>query len=86
MPFVCPVCGEEFFGLGAEQMAFNSEGACPTCQGTGVERQVDLDALVPDESLTINEGAVAPWGNLMWDLMKQVCGEMGVRLDVPLRA
>ena len=85
VPFVCPVCGEEFFGLGAEQMAFNSEGACPTCQGTGVERQVDLDALVPDESLTINEGAVAPWGNLMWDLMKQVCGEMGVRLDVPFR-
>ena len=85
VPFVCPECGAEFYGLGAEQMAFNSEGACPTCQGTGVERQVDLDALVPDESLTINEGAVAPWGNLMWDLMKQVCGEMGVRLDVPFR-
>ncbi|MBP3884157.1 MAG: excinuclease ABC subunit UvrA [Olsenella sp.] len=84
-PFVCPECGTEFYGLGAEQMAFNSEGACPTCQGTGVERQVDLDALVPDDSLTINEGAVAPWGNLMWDLMKQVCGEMGVRLDVPFR-
>ncbi|WP_144744017.1 ATP-binding cassette domain-containing protein [Enorma burkinafasonensis] len=79
----CPVCGVEFMGPGAEDLAFNSGGACPTCGGTGIVRTVDEATLVPDESLTIDEGAVAPWGSLMWDLMKQVCGAMGVRTDVP---
>ena len=81
----CPVCGVEFMGPGAEDLAFNSGGACPTCGGTGIVRTVDEATLVPDESLTIDEGAVAPWGSLMWDLMKQVCGAMGVRTDVPFR-
>ena len=48
-------------------------------------RTVDEASLVPDEGLTIDEGAVAPWNTLMWDLMKQVCREMGVRTDVPFR-
>ena len=79
----CPYCGQEFFGPGAEQLAFNSEGACPTCSGAGIARTVNRAALVPDESKTIDEGAVVVWGSLMWDLMKQVCGAMGVRTDVP---
>ena len=83
LPIVCPVCGESFYGPGAEMMAFNSDGACPTCEGTGTVRKVNIDSLVPDESLSIDEGAVAPWNTLMWDLMKQVCGSMGVRTDVP---
>ena len=82
-PITCSTCGKNFFGPGAEELAFNSGGACPTCGGTGTVRRVNEAALVPDESKTINEGAVLPWGSLMWDLMKQVCGEMGVRLDVP---
>ena len=82
-PIVCKACGAQFRGPGAEDLAFNSGGACPTCGGTGIARTVNIAALVPDESKTINEGAVLPWGSLMWDLMKQVCGEMGVRLDVP---
>ena len=82
-PITCATCGKTFFGPGAEELAFNSGGACPTCGGTGTVRRVNEAALVPDESKTINEGAVLPWGSLMWDLMKQVCGEMGVRLDVP---
>lgn len=82
-PLVCPVCGAEFYGKGAEDMAFNSAGACTTCGGTGIVRTVDEAALVPDESLSIDDGAVLPWGNLMWDLMKQVCGAMGVRTNVP---
>ncbi len=82
-PIVCKACGAQFHGPGAEDLAFNSGGACPTCGGTGIARTVNIAALVPDESKTINEGAVLPWGSLMWDLMKQVCGEMGVRLDVP---
>lgn len=83
VPFTCPACGEQFYGLGAEQMAFNSEGACPACQGTGVVHQVDESTLVPDEAKTIDEGAVVVWGSLMWSLMKDVCREMGVRTNVP---
>ncbi len=79
----CPECGARFMAPGAEEMAFNSDGACPHCTGIGEVREVNEAALVPDESKSINEGAVLPWGSLMWDLMKDVCGAMGVRLDVP---
>ena len=79
----CPSCGHDFYAPDAEDLAFNSGGACPTCGGTGVVREVDLASLVPDETLTIDEGAVKPWGSLMWDLMKQVAGAMGVRTNVP---
>ena len=82
---VCPVCGEIFFGPGAEELAFNSTGACRTCGGTGVVRTVDEATLVPDENLTIKEGAVAPWNSLMWSLMVDVCQAMGVRIDVPYK-
>ena len=82
---VCPVCGEHFYGPGAEELAFNSDGACRTCDGTGTVRTVDMDSLVPDQGLTIDQGAVAPWNSLMWSLMTDVCREMGVRTDVPFR-
>ena len=81
----CPVCGAQFYGPGAEDLAFNSRGACPTCGGTGVIRTVDESTLITDENLSIDEGAVAVWGTLMWSLMKDVCREMGVRTDVPYR-
>ena len=84
-PMVCPVCGARVTPPGAEMLAFNSQGACPTCGGTGVVRTVDRSTLVPDESLTIDEGAVAPWNSLMWSLMTDVCRAMGVRTDVPFR-
>lgn len=82
-PLVCPVCGVSFEGPSAESFSFNSEGACGTCGGTGVVRAVDETTLVPDESLTIDQGAVAPWNSLMWSLMTDVCRAMGVRTDVP---
>ncbi len=85
LPLVCPVCGESFFAPSAEELAFNSRGACKTCDGTGVVRTVDETKLVPDASLTIDEGAVAPWQTLMWSLMKDIAREMGVRTDVPFR-
>ena len=85
LPTKCHVCGEEFYGPGAEAMAFNSEGACPSCSGTGVIRTVNEDSLVPDDSLTIDEGAVAPWQTLMWSLMKDIARDLGVRTDVPFR-
>ncbi|MBR6114463.1 MAG: excinuclease ABC subunit UvrA [Oscillospiraceae bacterium] len=82
---VCPECGVSFYGPGAEELAFNSQGACRRCDGTGIVRTVDESTLVPDESLTIDEGAVAPWQTLMWSLMKDIAREMGVRTDVPFR-
>ncbi|MCI6673532.1 MAG: excinuclease ABC subunit UvrA [Spirochaetaceae bacterium] len=81
----CPVCGEKFYGPGAEELAFNSTGACPTCGGTGVVQTVNEAALVPDDSKTIDEGAVVVWGTLMWSLMKDIVRTMGVRTDVPFR-
>ena len=85
MEIICPVCGERVAAPGAEELAFNSAGACRTCDGTGVVRTVDESTLVPDESLTIDEGAVAPWQSLMWSLMKDIARQMGVRTDVPFR-
>lgn len=82
-PLHCPVCGAEFYAPSAEQLAFNSQGACPKCDGTGLVRTVDRATLVPDESLSIDDGAVAPWNTLMWSLMTDVCRAMGVRTDVP---
>ena len=82
---VCPVCGEHFYAPGAEDLAFNSQGACRKCDGTGTVRTVDESTLIPDENLTIDEGAVAPWNTLMWSLMKDVCRAMGVRTDVPFK-
>ena len=82
---VCPECGERFYGPGAEELAFNSQGACKCCGGTGTVRTVDRSTLIPDESLTIDDGAVAPWNSLMWSLMTDVCRAMGVRTDIPFR-
>ena len=82
---VCPECGAHFYAPSAEELAFNSQGACQKCGGTGSVRTVDMASLVPDDSLTINDGAVAPWNSLMWSLMTDVCREMGVRTDVPFR-
>ena len=81
----CPVCGTKFMAPGAEELAFNSQGACRKCDGIGTVRTVDESTLVPDESLPIDEGAVAPWNSLMWSLMTDVCRAMGVRTDVPFR-
>ena len=82
---ICPECGAVVRPPSAEELAFNSQGACQRCGGTGSVRTVDLDSLVPDDSLSIDDGAVAPWNSLMWSLMTDVCREMGVRTDVPFR-
>lgn len=81
----CPVCGAKFYGPSAEDLAFNSSGACPTCGGTGMVHAVNEDALVPDQNLTIDEGAVVVWGTLMWSLMKDIVREMGVRTNIPFK-
>ena len=82
---ICPKCKAQVFAPGAEELAFNSQGACPKCNGVGTIRTVDESTLVPDENLTIDEGAVAPWNSLMWSLMTDICREMGVRTNVPFK-
>lgn len=82
-PLVCPVCGVVFFAPGAEDLAFNSGGACPVCQGTGIVRDIDDDTLIPDPNKTLEAGAVAPWGMFGLNYMPQVAAELGVRIDVP---
>ena len=83
--FICPACGAHFYAPSAEELAFNSQGACQKCGGTGSVRIVNVASLVPDDTLSIDEGAVAPWNSLMWSLMTDVCREMGVRTEVPFR-
>ena len=82
---LCPICGEQVQPPSAEELAFNSQGACPECGGTGRVRTVNIDSLVPDDSISIDDGAVGPWNSLMWSLMTDVCREMGVRTDIPFR-
>lgn len=82
---ICPECGAVVRPPSAEELAFNSQGACSKCGGTGSVRTVDLNSLVPDDSLSIDDGAVAPWNSLMWSLMTDVCREMGVRTGIPFR-
>ena len=82
---ICPACGAHFYAPSAEELAFNSQGACQKCGGTGSVRTVNVASLVPDDTLSIDEGAVAPWNSLMWSLMTDVCREMGVRTEVPFR-
>ena len=82
---ICPACGAHFYAPSAEELAFNSPGACQKCGGTGSVRTVNVASLVPDDTLSIDEGAVAPWNSLMWSLMTDVCREMGVRTEVPFR-
>ena len=82
---VCPACGAHFYAPSAEELAFNSQGACAKCGGTGMVHTVDMASLVPDDTLTIDEGAVAPWNSLMWSLMTDICREMGVRANIPFR-
>lgn len=81
----CPVCGVHFHAPSAEELSFNSQGACRTCGGTGMVHMVDRASLIPDENLSIDDGAVAPWKTLMWSLMTDVCRAMGVRTDIPFK-
>lgn len=83
VPIACPVCGEQVHAPGAEDLAFNSEGACPRCEGIGVVRTVDDSALVPDPTLSLDKGAVVPWRMFGFNVQPDIAREFGVRTDVP---
>ncbi|GAA3966129.1 excinuclease ABC subunit UvrA [Gordonia caeni] len=84
-PIVCPECGVSFFGPGAEALAFNSDGACPTCEGLGTVREVDDATLIRDEDVSIDDGTVIPWQMFGFNVQPQIAREFGVRTDVPWR-
>ena len=84
-PIVCPECGVSFFGPGAEALAFNSAGACPTCEGLGTTREVDDAALIRDVDMSIDDGTVIPWQMFGFNVQPQIAREFGVRTDVPWR-
>ncbi|CAJ1177677.1 excinuclease ABC subunit UvrA [Companilactobacillus nantensis] len=81
----CPVCGVKFMNFGAEDFAFNSDGACPTCQGTGFLKEIELDKIIPDDSLSIDEGAIRSWNLPGRTLQKDIIKELGVRTNVPFK-
>ncbi len=83
VPIFCPECGARVHPPEAEELAFNSQGACPTCQGTGIVREVDDATLVPDPSKTLEEGAVTPWQMFGFRVQPDIAREFGVRTDVP---
>ncbi len=85
VPLTCPTCGAEISAPGAEQLAFNSSGACPTCDGTGIVRAVDDASLVKDPELSIDDGAIVPWQIFNFNVMPRIAREFGVRTDVPYR-
>jgi excinuclease ABC subunit A len=81
----CPTCGVEFYAYGAEDFAFNSTGACETCQGTGNVRQLDESKLIADEELSLADGAVASWRLPGRNFMPSVAEQAGVRINVPFK-
>lgn len=82
---VCPVCGVHFTAYSAEDFAFNSDGACQKCQGTGQVRAIDESKLIGDPNLTLAEGAVASWHLPGRNFMPNVAQQAGIRIDVPYK-
>lgn len=81
----CPVCGAKFQAFSAEDFAFNSDGACPNCQGTGQVREIDDSKLIGDENLSLADGAVASWHLPGRNFMPSVAEQAGVRIHVPYK-
>lgn len=81
----CPICGVHFQAFGAEDFAFNSDGACPECEGLGVTKQLDPTKLIDDPNKTIEDGAVASWRVPGRNFMPSVARAAGIRIDVPFK-
>ncbi|MBR3632039.1 MAG: excinuclease ABC subunit UvrA [Elusimicrobiaceae bacterium] len=95
----CAHCGIGFSELEPRLFSFNSPyGACPECNGLGIKIQIAEDLVVPDTSLSINEGAIAAWdnpvttrthrwktawGNYYYDILKQVCRRQHIHMNTP---
>ncbi|MEC5268843.1 excinuclease ABC subunit UvrA [Heyndrickxia coagulans] len=86
----CPICGFSIDKLEPRMFSFNSPfGACPECDGLGAKLEVDPSLVIPDASLTLNEGAIAPWEPISSQyypqLLKAVCEHFGIDMDTPVK-
>lgn len=81
----CPTCHVEFMAKSAEDFAYNSTGACPTCHGTGQVQDIDDSKIIANENLTLQEGAIASWRLPGRNFMPTVVAKLGVRIDVPFK-
>ena len=88
--FSCPECGFTISELEPRLFSFNAPyGACPTCDGLGMKMSVDESLVVPDTSLTLNEGAIATWqpisSTYYMQLLSQACEHFGIDMDTPFK-
>ncbi len=88
--FACVDCGINFEELTPRMFSFNApQGACPECNGIGSKMEIDPDLIVPDKTLTLNEGAIAPWSksskkeNYYYQMLEAVSNHFGFSMDVP---
>ena len=85
----CHDCELSFEELEPRSFSFNSPfGACPACTGIGTKLEVDYDLIIPDDSISINEGAIAPWSTgqtseYFLRLLEALSGEVKFSLDNP---
>ncbi len=89
--FACIDCGISYEELAPRMFSFNSPyGACQTCNGLGTIMEIDSDLVVPDKNLSLNQGALKPWGEARegwyFTQLKSVAKKYGFSLDVPFRS
>ncbi|MBC1474996.1 excinuclease ABC subunit UvrA [Listeria grandensis] len=87
--YACPYCGFSVGELEPRMFSFNSPfGACPTCDGLGTKLEVDIDTVIPDMSLSLNEGAIIPWKPISSQyypkMLAAACTEFKINMDTPL--
>lgn len=88
--FSCPYCGFTIGELEPRIFSFNAPfGACPDCDGIGVKLEVDKDLVIPDDTKTLNEGALAPWNPISSKyyptMLQQACEAFGIDMDTPFK-
>lgn len=88
--FACTDCSINFEEISPRTFSFNSpHGACPECNGLGNKMEMDTDLVVPNKSLTLNEGAILPWSrsqnkeNYYQQMLKAIADHYGFSMDVP---
>ncbi|MGL6298589.1 MAG: excinuclease ABC subunit UvrA, partial [Methanobacteriaceae archaeon] len=88
--FACVDCGISFDEISPRMFSFNSpHGACPECNGIGSKMEIDPDLIVPNRSLTLNEGAIVPWSksstkdNYYYQMLQAVSNHFGFSMDIP---
>lgn len=88
--YACPHCGFTLPKVEPRLFSFNAPfGACEACDGLGTNLEVDLDLVIPDDSLSIDDGAIIPWNpissNYYPQMLSQACETFGIKTDVPFK-